>query len=647
MAEPTREVMLFGTDEPVAAPVLLKAGPLTAELEEGNLRYIRFHGREMLRAISFIVRDRNWGTYRPVISNLAIDQSGEYFTVSYDAVTSDPEQSFSYSATITGRADGNLTFDAKGAPSTDFLTNRTGFVVLHPIEGVAGEACTIEHVDGRMVTTHFPDLINPIQPMMELRALTHEFAPGLKVTCRMEGDTFEMEDQRNWTDASYKTYVRPLALPWPYRIAKGEPIDQRIVLTVASSSRSSIEPQNDVVSLSLRETDAKLPPLGFGLDPKDIKETLQVADRLRIAGPHHIVISYDPGLGHDKATLARSIDAGKAIGGEFWLEAVVRSLDGFEQEIAELGRTVQALGSPFSTILVSPAPDLKCTLPGSPWPPCPPLADVYRAARQAFPGTRLGGGMFSFFTELNRKRPPVEFLDLVTFTTTAIFHAGDDRSATEGLESLPAIAKTVRSFIQDRPYHVGPSAIGMRANPYGEAPTPNPNNIRQAGNGMDPRQRGLLAAAWTVGYFAHFARGGASAITLGGGAGDFGLVHTKGAYAKPWYDEHGGFYPVFHVFRGLSALCGKPAIDVASSLRRNVQAIGGILGDRKQVWIANLTGQDQDVMLPDAPLHRIAILDQNSFVSASQDPDVLDASEQPWSGRNLRLGPYAVARLQG
>ena len=37
----------------------------------------------------------------------------------------------------------------------------------------------------------------------------------------MEGDTFEMEDQRNWTDASYKTYVRPLALPWPYTLAGG------------------------------------------------------------------------------------------------------------------------------------------------------------------------------------------------------------------------------------------------------------------------------------------------------------------------------------------------------------------------------------------------------------------------------------------
>ena len=74
---------------------------------------------------------------------------------------------------------------------------------------------------GKTFDTRFPDLIDPVQPMMNLRAIRHQFAPGAYVDCRMEGDTFEMEDQRNWTDASYKTYVRPLALPWPYTLAKG------------------------------------------------------------------------------------------------------------------------------------------------------------------------------------------------------------------------------------------------------------------------------------------------------------------------------------------------------------------------------------------------------------------------------------------
>ncbi len=644
MNAPTREIMLFGTNEPVVPPVFLEAGPLSAELEAGNLRYIRFHGREMLRAVSFIVRDRNWGTYRPDISDLRIEQASDTFAVSYDALAKDGVQEFRYRARITGNADGRLTFEAEGEALTDFVTNRTGFVVLHPIAGVSGEPCTVEHVDGRTVETRFPDLIDPVQPMRDLRAIAHRFAPGHTVTCRMEGDTFEMEDQRNWTDASYKTYVRPLALPWPYTLTKGDRVCQRVVLATSRTSDAAPDLPEPCVKLSVERSDRTVPPLGFGLDPKDVEDTVKATDALRIARPHHIVVAYDPGKGHDRATLAGAVGAGQSIGAALWLECVVRSLEGYAAEIAELGRTVRSLGAPFRTVLVSPAPDLKCTLPGSPWPPCPPLAELYHAARQAFPGVRLGGGMFSFFTELNRKRPPAHLLDLVTFTTAAIFHAGDDRSATEGLESLPAMAKTMRSFIGDRPYHVGPSAIGLRDNPYGEAPTPNPDNIRQAANGMDPRQRGLLAAAWAVGYMAHFVRGGASAITLGGGVGDFGLVHTRAPYAKPWFDEHGGFYPVFHVFRGLAALGGARAVNVVSSYPRGVQAIGAEVDGGVQMWIANLTGEDQEVELSDAP-SRIAVLDENSFAAAASAPDVLDRLARPRATNRLRLLPYAVARL--
>jgi hypothetical protein len=97
---------------------------------------------------------------------------------------------------------------------------------------------------------------------------------------------------------------------------------------------------------------------------------------------------------------------GKAIGTELWLEFVIPSVDNFEQDIQEVSRAINELGNPFAAVMVSPAPDLKCTLPGSHWPPCPPLDACYRASRTAFPGVRLGGGMFSFFTELNRKRPP-------------------------------------------------------------------------------------------------------------------------------------------------------------------------------------------------------------------------------------------------
>src|SRR5918996_1089705 len=224
---PSRAVMLFGTEEPVTPPKLLRAGPLTCELEAGNLRYIRVAGKEALRALSFIVRDKDWGTYNPEVG-----QEAESFEVSYHARCKDDVQELTYQARITGASDGSLAFEATGTAATDFLTNRTGFVLLHPIEGVAGEPVEVLHVDGAGEHATFPALIDPVCPFQDVRALTHEVLPGVKVTCTMEGDAFEMEDHRNWNDASYKTYVRPLAKPWPYMIKAGDTTEQSVRLAL-------------------------------------------------------------------------------------------------------------------------------------------------------------------------------------------------------------------------------------------------------------------------------------------------------------------------------------------------------------------------------------------------------------------------------
>ena len=103
-------------------------------------------------------------------------------------------------------------------------------MVLHGVEGISGHAARVTEVDGSVVETRFPEVIDPKQPIMNIRSLAHQVAPGLEVTCTMLGDTFEMEDQRNWTDASYKTYVRPLGLPHPFVLKAGETIEQAVEL---------------------------------------------------------------------------------------------------------------------------------------------------------------------------------------------------------------------------------------------------------------------------------------------------------------------------------------------------------------------------------------------------------------------------------
>ena len=85
IAGPSRAIRLCGTDTVDTPSRLLTAGPLTAELEAGALRYIRIGSVEVLRAIAFLVRDENWGTFSPKIENLKIDGDKATGTVGTDA----------------------------------------------------------------------------------------------------------------------------------------------------------------------------------------------------------------------------------------------------------------------------------------------------------------------------------------------------------------------------------------------------------------------------------------------------------------------------------------------------------------------------------------------------------------------------------
>jgi len=645
--DPSRPVRLYGTEEDVAAPQIVKAGELSAEFEAGNLRYIRFAGLEMIRAVSFIVRDRNWATYTPQLSNLLIEQDSDSFAISYDAETKDQEQAFRYTAKITGSAKGGIEFAAVGVAVTDFVTNRTGFVVLHPIAGVAGRAALVETADGKKLDTTFPELISPAQPIMNMRAITHEFAPGAKIVCRMEGDVYEMEDQRNWMDASYKTYVRPLAKPWPYTLKAGERLAQKVTLKLegklpAPSRRAK------AVQLKIGKRIGVVPPLGVGLSPEDAATALKSEKLLSKIKPAYVICHYDTRLGHDQKSLKDMLKVAAALKAEAWLEAVVTTVDGFETEIAKLAKTVSRLKSPFKAVFLSPASDMKSTQPTGPWPPCPPLADIYKLARLLFPDTRIGGGMMSYFTELNRKRPPAGFADFITFTNSALVHAGDDRSVTEGLEALPAMAKSVGAFGGGKPFVVGPSAIGMRFNPYGAAPQANPKDVRQAMNRNDPRQRGLLGAAWNLAYFAHFARNGAQAIALGGLTGPFGAVYSKAAWPQAWFDGvKGGVYPVFHILRGMSRLQGADLLDIAISRPREVQALAARRKDgRIELWIANLTGDSVTVDLGRKFAgSRAATLDAEQFVKAAERPELLDRASATVKLPRIELDAHATCRI--
>src|SRR5262249_1815622 len=97
-----RAVALFGTTEPPPERIALTAGPVTAVLEGGALRWVRYQGVEALRGIAFLVRDRRWSTASPELSNLEVRQTEDGFRVSFDALCRTDDGELPWSAEITG-----------------------------------------------------------------------------------------------------------------------------------------------------------------------------------------------------------------------------------------------------------------------------------------------------------------------------------------------------------------------------------------------------------------------------------------------------------------------------------------------------------------------------------------------------------------
>ena len=207
----------------------LRAGPLTMIFDPSNafIRYIRWGAQEVVRAIYGAVRDHNWATIPSAVSNLKTDVTNDSFRISFDVACREREVDYSWRGNICGDAAGKVTYTFEGKARSNFQRNRIGLCVLHPIEECAGRACMIEHVDGSREMGTFPRTILADQPFFDIQAVNYG-----SVEIRFNGETFEMEDQRNYGDASYKTYSTPQRLPKPAPVRTGDEVRHEVTVTL-------------------------------------------------------------------------------------------------------------------------------------------------------------------------------------------------------------------------------------------------------------------------------------------------------------------------------------------------------------------------------------------------------------------------------
>jgi hypothetical protein len=630
-------IAVFGTPEPPPIPARLVAGPLSVELINGVVRGVRWHGVEVIRAIDCPIRDENWLTHSPRSPEERLETNDDGFT--FERHFAIFGRALFCRLVFSGRADGLFRASAELTADSDFRTNRAGFALLHPIAGVAGSPVTVFGTDGSERLAEFPQMISARQPVLDITGLLYS-VHGIKVGVTFTGETFEMEDQRNWTDASFKTYCRPLSRPVPYVIPAGETVRQEIEIRLSGTAVQDSDPATDIASARLQpnETTERVPVVALALDAASLPN----ADENSLATlvrPRTLQLRVTP------ETLERVLSGARALMGlddpEIDLAITIPTDQQIDECLEKIADACSRSSIDPAHVIALPEAYLRSYQPDGVWPEGPTPRDAAVAARRWFPRAEIGGGVLTNFTEVNRCRPDMSVCDYLTHGTTAIVHSADDRSVVETLEGLSEVFTSARELGRHRGYRLGLVSIGMQSNPYGPGLVANPEQIRLAMTEADPRQRGLFAAAWAVGAVAATKQHGVASMALAAPVGPFGIVYRRAGWPQPIYDDRSGavVYPLFHVVRALSQVADAPRWSICG-VPRGVVGVAAKTDFGIRLFLANVSGESRHVVLPrEASVRR---LDEDTFEDAISDQDWLEDCEVERCS-DVALGGFSVA----
>lgn len=624
------DYLINGRPHPSGRGHVLRAGPLEMLFDGESLRHIRLGSLEIARRIHVAVRDCNWGTVPSITSDVLMDDSGSSFQIRFAVHCEESEIQYRWDIFISGSEEGSIAFHADGVAISDFLTNRTGICVLHPIRECAGKVCQVTSPAGLRKKMVFPDQISATSPFEEFVGLHHEIASKTYVDFQFEGEIFEMEDQRNWTDASFKTFSTPLRLPHPWLVKKGDRVSQRVHLGIKGDLRTHAAKKDGSTVLTVGGESRRLPQVGVGMagDGKPLRK--KEIERLRRLHLDHLRVDLDLS-GADWRDLLRQTDTlALRIGAK--LEIAVHGAD--TDRFFDLANSAAALNSSVVRWLISP-----------------PTLENMTSAREHLSvfGSSVVGGTNDNFAELNEAPPLDSQMDAVYFSINPQIHATDDLSLIENLESQSDTVFSAKCLFRNLPVVVSPVTLKPRRNSV----TTLPRQIeRPLPETVDPRQISMLAASWTLGSIKYLSEAGASSITYFETVGWRGLMERKEGCPRPgqFRSRPGSIFPVYIVFALLAGASGGIVRPVESTNPLCALGLDLQVNGVERFLAANLT--ESVIPVTAGRFHQKMELRtfDDTVVRAIQSGASLDSIEPQLCSNDdgwctFELPPYSVAAL--
>jgi hypothetical protein len=579
---------------------------LDARFCNGELRYLRVGELEVVRRVHVAVRDTGWGTVPPVISGVRLDCGGQGFQAEYHARHSQGDIDFRWTGRIEGlattrrgRTESSIVFEMEGVAEKTFQTCRTGICLLHPLRHCIGVECAIAHSDGRVELGRFPDHIAARQPFTDIVAMSQSFPDGLELKIEFRGEVFETEDQRNWADGSFKTYCRPLSMPFPYVLERGQRLSQSVKITVTGGTVKEA-PAHQTLTLSSA-------PIGcFPGAGLTVNGGLSVSDRERLRGLRlsHVRVNVDLMNADWRADFLKAMWQVKALG--LAAEIAVHADEDFDPALEELARLADGSGAVVRRWI---AYEVRKPTPST---------ELLRAADRHLSPAPLAGGTVGSFAELNRKPPNGDLIRALAYSINPQVHASDDFTLIENLEAQADTVRTAKAIVTGAAVSVGPVTLHRRPDPFAagksgeEEPAP-----------PDSRQRTMFGAVWTLGSMAALCRAGPDAITYYDAVGSSGVM------------ERGEVFPIYRVLADVGEFAGGEVLECRGLDPLKGTALALRKGDRIRVIVGSF-GEELPMLLSGFDGFRVTRA--SSFTSDNIRP--LDVLPTP-----LVLPPFSIVRL--
>ena len=482
----------------------------TVDIARAAIRNVTYQGAQIIDLLYTAIRPWDWSTLDPDEHSEVVEISGENCLVTITDLFAGSMQG---KTVLTLQPNGKFTIDYQLSGLGKFEINRWGVCFcLNTGDWMGSKVSASENTYSLLKEISPQRVINGItQGLFPASNNLHFIAPdkrSLKVLST--GKVLEAEDQRNWTDNTYKIYSGSLAEPRPFVIEKGMQWEQQVEFEVTPPT-NSIPDGSKIIAKDI----PSLPRIGVQFNGEPLLPSDDLEKALFILDIDHIRINEESLTAQKIATISK--------GGLVLEAALLSSNDG-----AELVREVEHLSArvPAGSRLL-----------------------INRQGRQIVQGSDLPKnktlnsyipGSDAYLVDLHREE--FEFGDAVSYSMVPTVHSSDPETIFKTLYTQKESIEFAKKFVAPQ-VSISPITFSTRGNP--ETGHLRDNRINFAQPEMAAQIKELSAAAWTLGSVFALASAGAYSGTWHELFGEFGVIYSEGSAIK--------FSPTFHALSALGA----------------------------------------------------------------------------------------------